>query len=323
MAEVYDYINKEFGDFRIDRNIGSGKEAEVFLCQHITTGRYYVLRLSIADDLVWDGKPLIPPVNFSIERANAQGSWLLNTQFAKGRMHTIGCTPIYGVLDNRYLVPVSSPVRVKSSWDVDMILKASPSDDLFLFELWEDIVLSMIAGAYGPREEPDNQWKTNWEHLIGGKILIEAMKRYLEGSGLSRQEKDQVIKNISVTQFDGPEFAENLLLRLCGCVSRNRMTLEEARATLQCFYFRINVTGHDLDQIIAAYKALLANTVGMETSILLLNFVLNELTKKPLDEYDNPEHFEIRTIEPDTSRFQLFIQEHAGLSQDVLYLEES
>jgi hypothetical protein len=149
------------------------------------------------------------------------------------------------------------------------------------------------------------------------------MKSCLDGGQLSGEQKQRVLRNIQKSSTNGPEFAENSLLRLCGCLSRNRMTFAQAQATLKCFYFRINVTQHELRQMVAAYNALLTNPLGAESSIKLLEFLLLELTEAPLDQYKNWDRFEIRTEQPDSSHFSLFLQEHAGSSQPVLQLEKS
>jgi hypothetical protein len=329
MAQVEDYVGREFGGFRIGKSIGHGKEAEVLLCQHLMTGRVYVLRLDVEDDETWDDGPMIPPRNGSLERNNCDGTWALSSgtyrrmveQIKKGdSQFIIHHTPIYGVLDNRYLVPMASPIRVKDAWDIDTVLQTSHADDLLFFELWEDLILSMILGAY-EADSPQEEWIRTWNGLIGGPILQRAMTQYLNGGQLTGEQKQRVLINIRHSSIAAPEFAENSLLRLCGCLSRHRMTFEEARATLRCFYFRINVSLHELNQIVAAYNALLSNPLGSENSIKLLEFVLLELTKAPLDQYEHWEQFEIRTEPPDNSRFNLFLQEHAGASQKVLCLE--
>lgn len=331
MAEVQDYIGCEFGNFRIEKSIGHGKEAEVFLCRHLATGRYYILRLDVDDDAIWDAKPLIPPRNSSLERNNCHGTWVLSSGYYKRSLSQLKSekstyifrhTPIYGVSDGRYLVPLASPIRVKNAWDIDEVLQQSPADDLYLFELWEDIVLTMISGAY-ESDTPNKTWIDTWSYLIGGSILQHAMSQYLNGGTLSNDEKQRVLGNISRSKITGPEFAENTLLRLCGCVSRGRMTLNEAKATLSCIHFRVNISLHELHQIVAAHNALRSNPLGAENSIKLLELVLLEMTKSPLDEFENSDDFEIREKQPDNSAFSLFLQEYAGSSQRVLQLETS
>jgi hypothetical protein len=321
MARVEDYIGCKFGSFRIEERIGHGKEAEVFRCIHLDTGRHYALRLDIEDDAIWDGEPAIPPRNYSLERNNCQGTWLLSSQWYKYSA-SAECVPIYGVLNNRYLIPMACPVRVRDAWDINEVLKHSPADDLYLFEMWELLVLSMIVGAY-ESNTPDSDWVNRWSKLIGGSILQNAMSQYLDGGSLSNDEKRQVLQNVSrSSKTNAPEFAENTLLRLCGCISRGRMSLKEAKATLQCIYFRINISLHELDQIVAAYNALkFGVTIGAETSSKLLEFVLLEMTKAPLDKFNNKEYFEIREKQPDNSSFSLFLQEWAGSNQSVLQLE--
>lgn len=42
---------------------------------HTSTGLRYVMRLGVNDESSWEGNPLDPPRNYSIERANVRGSW--------------------------------------------------------------------------------------------------------------------------------------------------------------------------------------------------------------------------------------------------------
>jgi hypothetical protein len=234
----------------------------------------------------------------------------------------IKSTPIYGVLNNRYLLPMASPIRVQHAWDIDSVLQTSPADDLYLFELWEDIVLSMIAGAY-ESDTPTSTWQDKWSKLIGGSILQKAMKGYLNGGTLSNEQKQRVLRNVGGSAVGGPEFAENTLLRLCGCLSRRRMTPDQGQATLRCIHFRLNITIRELQQMVAAYNALRSDPLGASSSLELLEFVLVEMTNRPFNEFEHPDKFEIRTEQPDNSSFELFLQEHAGSSQEVLRLEQS
>src|SRR5262245_56768884 len=139
MARVTDYVGRSLGSFEIIRVIDHGAKAEVFACRHKTTGIVYVLRLAATDNDLWAGDPVLPPRNASIERPNAVGTWGMQPAYyelslkeRKGAKDAwvIKTTSIYGILEQRYLVPVASPVRVKGAWDIDALLKKAPPGDL-------------------------------------------------------------------------------------------------------------------------------------------------------------------------------------------------
>ncbi|NIP26547.1 MAG: hypothetical protein GWN67_19225 [Phycisphaerae bacterium] len=328
MATVTNYIGKTFGAFTITGEVGHGAEAEVLACQHDPTGLIYILRLDINEDRLWQGDPLIPPINSHLEKKNIHGTWVMERQQYEFTLKSLKDDPdackitspaIYGVLDTRYLVPVSSPIRVKNALNVDHVLRAGPADDILFFEMWEDIVLTMIPGAYD-ESGPSQEWKDKWKNLVGGSILQCAMEKYLNAGSLSSEQKQRVLTAISGYNTDRPEFAENLLLRLCGCLSRNRISLDEARATLQCLHFRRNVTVHEAQQMIDAASLLQENPLCSENSLSLLALVLNELSNPPLDPFQTPEQFAVQEEEPSIEQFDLFLQEYAGSTQKVLTL---
>jgi hypothetical protein len=121
--------------------------------------------------------------------------------------------------------------------------------------------------------------------------------------------------------IDTPELAENLLLRICGCVERGRLTADEVRALFRCRHFRINVTIHDVQQMMQVHQLLSRQTPQADDSLGLLGGVLDLLTSPPADPFVERDVFEIRTGRPDPSRFTLFLQEHASVDQPVLTLE--
>ena len=71
MASFQTYIGQQFGDFRITRHIGASAEAEVYEVSNDKTGQILILRLSASDDALWEGAPVNPPVNASLEIPNA------------------------------------------------------------------------------------------------------------------------------------------------------------------------------------------------------------------------------------------------------------
>lgn len=142
MAVAADYVGCAFGSFTILQKLAHGAEAEVFVCKHEATGLLYILRLDVADNALWDQEPLVPPRNQTLEVKNAKGTWLVAPRYhfetLRARVKDangwdIKVTSIYGVLANRYLVPVASPIRVRLARDVDDVLNQTPRMETELF----------------------------------------------------------------------------------------------------------------------------------------------------------------------------------------------
>lgn len=329
MASSEDYIGKNFGRFQIVEQMAQGAEAEVFVCADLKVGRSYILRLDAHDDDLWDGDPVIPPKNYTLESKNAHGTWFMTPGYRKqsfGSEFKFRTVPIYGILDSRYFVPVASPFRVKGAWNVDRLLSSAPADDLLYFELWEDLALHMLSDAHNvdSGNTTVQEWKRRWGLLAGGEILTSAVKRYMEAGSLNSEARSKVLDRISIQDSDDAELAENLILRLCGSLSRGRMTHKEATATLACRHFRINITIHELKQAVLALETLkeLSGPLTMDdSSIKLLTWVLVQLGEEPIDEWEKDDRIVQLNDEPDTQRFSLFLQERADVRQQIPTLE--
>ena len=111
--------------------------------------------------------------------------------------------------------------------------------DLDFFE-WEVIALSMLGDAVMANEGQLSEaaWDERWRVLSGGTILCHAMVQYMNAGTLSTSDKGAVIARISKGSGEGRELAGNLLQRLCGAVSRGRVTLEAAKLTARSASFR-------------------------------------------------------------------------------------
>ncbi|MBS1813804.1 MAG: hypothetical protein JSS87_02900 [Acidobacteria bacterium] len=328
MAISADYTGKQFGSFLIGNRIGGGAEAEVMACLHRPTGRAYALRLPLADDALWDGDPLIPPQNGSIEWANARGTWLATPAYYLRSLSELKKDPnafkiatasIYGVLDQRYLVPVASPVRIKGVKDIDTVLNLAPANDLWLFGTWETLLGALIFEA---TKEDSESLAERWPLLVGGSILQSAAAQFMRGGTLAAEEQTTILHALS-GQPEKPELAENLLLRICGCVERHRLSADEVRALFRCKHFRINVTHHDAEQMIQAYRLLRTNAMGADRELGLLGGILSLLEEEPADPFAEPALFEVRSEAPDPAKFPLLLQELASHHQPVITLEPS
>jgi hypothetical protein len=234
------------------------------------------------------------------------------------------CADIYAVMDNRYLISVASPFAVKSAISVLDLLRIAPPGDLYLFELWEDIALQMLGEAdlVCDGQVPQAQWESRWSKLIGGRILTKAVQSYMESGTLSAERKAAVIELISQSRTTEPELAENLLLRLCGSVSRSRITHDQAVETLRCKHFRTNLTLYEVEQMVACWTILKSSGLpGLASpSLDLLTIILSGLEKQPYSMAEDWERFEYAP-EATTEDFHTFIERH-NLRTYNLFLQE-
>jgi hypothetical protein len=332
MARSADYIEQSFGSFRIADSIAHGSKAEVYACRHETTGLYYVLRLPLADHRLWTGQPVVPPVNAILERQNAQATWSaaqieypqsLAARRRDKRAFIVVSPAIYGVLNQRYLIPVASPVRLKGAWDVDRLLDAIPADAVDGHGPMEGLILQMAATAPRTRSTAKEveEWRAHWGPLLGGPIAAATAERYLKTGEQAYSDKRTAVRLVAESQESGPELAENILLRMCSAVARGKMSPQDAKATLRCEHFRANVTAHELTQLIAAYRVLSEEFIPDKENLVLLEYLLVLLSNPPADPIEHASDFEIRRSQGNLSRFELYLQEFVGIQQQVLTLE--
>ena len=355
MAQPEDYVGKTFGSFQILRQLGHGAEAEVFLCVDSRSQRGYVLRLAIADDVIWDGAPLVPPVNHLIERRNAIGSWhaklayekslhdrlaakrgdtgksvlarLFSGASSKGKAtnFSIHVPTVYGVLQQQYLVPISDPYRLTGTLSVLELLAVAPADDLYLFEAWEDIALQILGDADGVVEGSLSlsDWRARWSKIAFGPILKSALSRYMKGGSLNAQTQGKVLNLIPDAEEGYSEFARGLILRLIGATARGRCTLDTALRTLRCRYFRENISWQELEQMVEAFGNLRRNSFGADTTIGVIQRFLVELGQPVFDLDANPEEYSCLSEQASVDDYELFLQEFAGDNAPLPHLEVS
>lgn len=211
---------------------------------------------------------------------------------------------IYGLHENRYLINLSEPYKPIGAWLIIDLINKCRSDDLHLFGVWESIALQMMSEAHQVDGKQMNKqiWHNRWSKLSGGKILTEAIADYLENGELSRTEKFRILERVSVKQYSEPEFAENLLLRIIGAFTRNKMSPEGAIATILCEHFQRNVTLHEKAQIKAAIAAMKEAFFPEQLEIKWLELVLTLCTNKPMSINESQDHF----VKIETTKFPQF-----------------
>ncbi len=294
--------------------------------RHETTRRFLVLRLDANDDRVWDAEPIIPPFNYSIEHKNVRGTFVANLHYptqvrVDSQTFFFKNVTVYGVLDLRYLIPLSDPFKVKNSISIRQLLDISRTKDLYSSPLWEMFIATMMSEAYLVNQNGfhEDAWDQKWKYLTGGAILTRAMQNYLEGGGLAGAEKKAIISRISASDSMGYELAENLLIRLFDCVLRDFISLETAKATIRCQHFRSNLSSHEIVQFLTCCGIL--DRIAGNDALKLATEILKCLQFQPYSRSHEPEFFEYAFPAGPDEDIQAFIENH-GVDNFNLFLQE-
>jgi hypothetical protein len=246
-----DYENQVFGWFRILEKIGGGAEAEVFKCHHMPTGRVYVLRLHIEDDEVWErAEPMLPPRNYTIEHANARGTAGFSQhayEFSKRRSKdewTVLATQLYGVRENKYLLPVSNTYRRLGAVSFEQILDLPLPFELLPF--WEN--LGLLAQSETSLLESGTISFETWRERWGALLRDTRLRTWVNDSiaALPPQLRAVVDECLNQEIIRGPSLGESAVARIVLARLLKVMTKDELAASLSCPFFRMNITLRDL-----------------------------------------------------------------------------
>lgn len=328
MASADDYVGLRFGPFIIDRRIGAGAEAEVYLVRYEATQRFLVLRLDANDDRFWEAEPIIPPFNYSIEGRNVRGTFVsrlhrdpLQISIGSHKFFNKSMT-VYGVLDLHYLIPLSDPYKVKNSISIRQLLDIAPAENLYFSEFWEWFAMTMMGEAYlvEQKQLDEEEWNQKWKYLQGGTILTTTIRNYLEGGTLTSVIKDAILRRISTNSVIGCELAENLLVRLFDCVLQGSASLETAKATIRCEHFRTNLSSHEIAQFLILC-GLLSQIGGNDANLKLTTEILKCLQFQPYSYPQDSEFFEYAFPAGPHEDMQAFIENH-GVDTFNLFLQE-
>jgi hypothetical protein len=340
MITAEDYENQEFGWFRILKKIGGGAEAEVFECHHMPTGRVYVLRLHIEDDEVWERtEPMLPPRNYTIEHNNARGTvaygGAVSIKVGKRRRSkdewTVLVTQLYGVRDNKYLLPVSNTYQRRGAVSFERLLDLPLPFDMLPF--WENLGLLAQAetGLLKSGTIPIEAWQERW-----GVLLRDARLRTWTDEAvadLPPQLRAAVDECLNQEFIGGPSLEQSAVARIVLARLTKTVTKDELAASLSCPFFRMNITLRDLHytmQLLRLYSDvpwLLQGPVewlGASAGEVLLE-IANGLIEQP-DQYPEAgERFEkcAPPSEEVLSRYDLIVQDFAASKQQYLSLERS
>ncbi len=322
MADIEDYIGQSFGPFEILAHNASGAEAEVYLCGDHRTNMTYILRLDPHEDSMWDGDPVIPPINGSIECPNAKGGWHASDMYRSSvtiddQTIEFRAVAMYGVSSGNRLVPVASQYRVEGAWDVDRLLDAVSLDHLMMSELWE-LMTSQIAmealEAIDDSAEVTN-WRDRWKDIPGHKSVAYSIESYLQAGTLESSTQLKVVSLASSIEQIAPDIAVNVLFRLYAGIYHKILPMNEAIATLLCPHFRRNVASYDLGMLLTVYANLKSSkmlTFPEPSCYSVLDEFMGQLCEEPLDEYSDDPRIGRQDDQPDVERFTLFLQEVAA-----------
>ncbi|MFJ6988650.1 MULTISPECIES: hypothetical protein [unclassified Streptomyces] len=336
MIAPHDYVGQDFAWFSIAKHIGSGAEAEVYLCWHAPTQRSYVLRLPAEDDSLWerDG-PLMPPVNSLIEHRNAIGSAHAGLtrdglkMVVKGQEFSFSIVQLYGVRDGRYLLPVSNNWSRKGALSFGAVLDVSPSLPATM-PFWEMLQHLLVVDCYFLDQGRLNEaeWHGRWETLLAHSSSLDGGLQFAEYSPRARSLIDACGAGSST--MDGPTLEESAVMRIIYGVLAGRFTLDQIEASLSCPFFRLNITVHDIQYalcLLRLYQEVdwvesVARMLGPAPLQPLLT-LLDGFTRQPLDHGADRSEFEsVAPPLPETlEQYPLIVQEVASGNQPYAALE--
>jgi hypothetical protein len=355
VTSIQAYEGQQFGDFRIMRRIGGGAEAEVYEVGNEETGQVLILRLNVNDNTLWGDTPVNPPVNASLEIPNVRGTFFgklaytsVNgkhltpgksassfwSSFRHEPKMTISSPDIFGVKDNKYLIPVASPFMVLGSVPMEKLLQIGTLDAFYKSELWKDIADHFVSEISVTRGRISEQaWQSRWRPLLGSARAAAELHRYMASQHISSELRGAILSHLLSPSMISSELAENLIVRLWIGVLSGCITINDAKATINSRDFRRNITGTDMSQFLAIFD-IFGPTYDLRNKHRNMVFtMLKEFAKQPYDFVINPELFSYVSPDPkkeefstfierhNLQRFTLFLQEHAGRQQKFVSLE--
>lgn len=319
MAEIADYIACGFGSFEIERHVAHGAEAEVYCVRDFKHDRRLILRLDPNDDELWDGDPVVPPRNGSLETRNAFGTWAGAPNYRRPvdkHGFKFAMASVYGILDQRFLIPVTARFRVKNALSPDHVLDASAFEQFSDRPVWEGIAIRLVIDTADLLEGklPENEWDEHWSRFATEPRLEFSRRLFLQNSVYADRQAD-IERVIATRTPEGlmPVF-KNLLVRLAIARADENVSEEQLRASLKCRHFRINVSNWEIGQLLVLYSVIdHCNEMSFppETDVpKAIMSILHGLSEQPLNEWDFHDEVVEQEKQPDLDRFSLFLQEY-------------
>ncbi len=321
MAEIADYIGCGFGSFEIERHVAHGAEAEVYCVRDFKHDRRLILRLDPNDDELWDGDPMIPPRNRTLEVRGAIGTWAIAPGYrvrvsVDQHEFKFAWASIYGVLDQRFLIPVTARFRVKNALSPDHILDACGFELFSDRPLWESIAIRLVIDTTDMLEGKlsELEWDQHWSRFATEPRLEFSRRLFLQNSVYADRQAD-IERVISTRTPEGllPVF-KNLLVRLAIARADGKVSEEQLRASLKCRHFRINVASWEIGQLMVLYSVIEhCNEMTFPPEVDVpkaIASILHGLSEQPLNEWDFHDEVVEQEKQPDLDQFSLFLQEY-------------
>jgi hypothetical protein len=244
MITPEDYLDQEFGWFRVYGKMGAGADAEVFKVAHTVTRRTYVLKLDVNDDEIWErDAPMLPPHNLTIRTPYIGG-----TVSVLAGNYSFSAPELYGVRDGRYLIPLTRVHRLKGAIEFEKLLDIA-AEDVIGGQFWENLVSMLEAETLvletkgGPSMQ---QWMQRWNLLICSSKLGQRLLERLPGS-LSDTARRKIHGCVRSKPYVGPNIEESAVFRAISGVVMGRFSAAQIAAAFSCPFFRMNITLLDLD----------------------------------------------------------------------------
>ena len=309
MAIPDDYVGKQFGSFFIDRHAAVGGHSEIYICKHLPTQRYYNLKLSIEEDALWEGEPLLPPINGYCQKTEVEVTWSVANRdrpYWPG-----GLVYYYQVIDSDYVIPLCSPWRLKDALSIQRVFALGDAVRPTLHELSvvSDAAGAMLADA-AFRDIGTDSFMSVWGTLVGDDKFLAIQRPAIEALPISAQER---ASNWLLRDRTGPRFSDNRLLWLYAAMIKELISPDECSATLMCRWYRLNISNHEIEQFAGIHVGLgraeryYSHTLDLSKQTVEL--VLRPLASRAYTPYHEPNLFVKRETSPPTiTRDSLVLQ---------------
>ncbi|WP_239405182.1 hypothetical protein [Frankia sp. Cj3] len=330
--------NRTFGWFETADEIITTAEGHTFTCRHVPTNRTYLLRVSTGE--VKDGWRT--PHNSALELPTVHATVAATAKLYSSSPPDRDFVPepgglilpeYHGVLDARYLVPVSAVYRRRGAIPFENLLSI-PSALVHIFPFWENLwlLLTSETSLLATSAIPFDVWEDRWQHLVRGSELGRQLFREMP-AGLSGRVATRIASIVNSQELGvGPSLEESSIIRLMIATAGKQVTKKQVEASLACPFFRMNTTVHDLHYAVALAALLQPQEWLFQSPLewlgptaLIIPTIIDGLLAQPSAFPDDSSAFE-RCPPPDEAtltRFSLFLREPELTVRPYLTLQET
>ena len=299
MAIPDDYVGKRFGSFLIESHGAVGGRSEIYICKHLPTQNYFNLKLSIEEDMLWESEPMLPPINGYHLQREVEAVWSMAD--TDRPFWPIGVIIFYQVINCDYVIPLSSPWRLKNALSVERVLALRDAVRPVLHELsvLSDAAGAMLADAVN-RDISTDDFMSVWGTLVGDDEFLSIQLPAVEG--LSNPAARESVSDRILSDPTGSRFSDNRLLWLYAAMVNKIISTDEWAATLMCRWFRLNISEHEIKQFFGLHAGL-KSVKKYDSDTLELSKGTVDMTSRPLASrayapYSEPNLFAKRETDP-------------------------